>query len=171
MPYEEIWHYGILGMKWGVRRDRKVGTTPSSNGGSKLSKWAQRKEKEKQARADRASAIKRLDTMSDEELKARVNRINLEKQYKEYVDKLYPQKKSAVRSFLQKAAGQLLTNVVNKTTEQIATNIAAKLKKDEKDKITKTKIKDVTKVGDKALKEAIQRLNQEKMYRNLNNNP
>ena len=52
---EVLIHYGIPGMKWGIRRT--------------------------DSELNRARKMKEASTMSDEELKARVNRLNLEKQY------------------------------------------------------------------------------------------
>jgi hypothetical protein len=151
-------------MRWGVHRNRS-----DAQSSGPIAKYRKRKAQEKQAQADKTGALKRLASMSDDELRDRVNRMNLEKQYKQYVESIYPKRKSAVGEFLKKAGGQLLSNVVNKTTEQIAANIAKKLQKEQEDKISKTKIKDVTKVGDKALEDAIKRLNKEKAYKTLVN--
>ncbi len=49
-----IEHYGVKGMKWGIRRSRK---------------------------ARRRAAKKRAKKMSDSDLRAKVNRLNMEKQY------------------------------------------------------------------------------------------
>ncbi len=57
---EYLEHYGILGMKWGVRRSRG----PDGTVGGKQKKV-------------------RVKDMSDEELKKRVSRLSLEKQYKD----------------------------------------------------------------------------------------
>lgn len=53
---EELMHWGVLGMKWGVRKSRPGVTKVDS---------------------------KRVTRITDEELKARISRIQLEKQYKQ----------------------------------------------------------------------------------------
>lgn len=77
-----LYHYGILGMKWGRRR------TPAELARA-------RRSKPKSETPDRNS----VKTMSDDELRRRVNRLQMEQQYtkltggevsrgKQYVDKI-----------------------------------------------------------------------------------
>jgi len=47
--YDRLTHYGVMGMKWGQRKDR--------------------------------TSAKRVKSFSDEELRAKVNRLNMERQY------------------------------------------------------------------------------------------
>ena len=70
-PDGELYHYGIKGQKWGVRRyQRKDGTlTPAGK---------------KRAREDYAAEAK---AMSDEELRSKINRMNLENRYNKLTGK------------------------------------------------------------------------------------
>lgn len=77
---EFLQHYGVLGMKWGVRKEQPV----IAKEGAKIAESAKRG-----VRA--AGDIKRtksrndndLSGLSDDELRKRVNRMNLEQQYKD----------------------------------------------------------------------------------------
>ena len=85
-------HYGVLGMKWGVRR------TAAQLGNSVRTKRAQAKRKQSLAKAratrekNRKASAKRQELldkgllspkkMTDAELKAKIERLNLEKEFK-----------------------------------------------------------------------------------------
>ena len=80
-------HYGILGMKWGVRRSRgelarNAGREPSK----KKPKRSEEKEAKKQNKAikkERKEAANSRRTISDQELKSRIERFKMEKQLKD----------------------------------------------------------------------------------------
>lgn len=74
---EELYHHGILGMKWGIRRYQNPD-------GSYTAEGKRRKSKGKEYSEDYWNAHDKKDTkyMSDKELQQRINRLNNEKQYK-----------------------------------------------------------------------------------------
>ena len=77
----ELYHHGILGMKWGVRRTpEQLGHT---NGEKKRSRRLSKDEREK---VKRKAASDNRRTISTEELKERIERLRLEKQLKELTD-------------------------------------------------------------------------------------
>ena len=79
-----IYHHGIKGQKWGVRRTpEELGHGPSerqrTSGETNGSK--SEKTREHHADYDRAHDKKRVEDMSDQELRERLNRLNMEQQY------------------------------------------------------------------------------------------
>lgn len=79
--YEEMLeHHGIKGMRWGIRRYQNPDGSRTALGKKRESS---RNDKEKKAR--KADAKNRR-TMSDVDLKKRVERMKLEKEYKNLVD-------------------------------------------------------------------------------------
>lgn len=66
-------HHGIKGMKWGVRRSETQ--LARARGSSKQSADAQEK-------VNRKAAVKNRRTMSDADLKKRIERLKMEREYK-----------------------------------------------------------------------------------------
>lgn len=78
----ELEHYGVKGMKWGViRTPEQLGhkQTPRHSGKKKPSR-------QERIRQDRKQAFENRRLLSDEELRARINRLQLEKQFRELSD-------------------------------------------------------------------------------------
>lgn len=115
---DQLVHYGIKGMRWGIRRTeaqlvRARGELPSQQkvankpGGlfSKKKKTTAKKEEPKKTE-------KKISEMSDEELRAKINRLQLEKQYRD----LSPKQVSKGRAFYEKNIAPAL----NETIKNIA---------------------------------------------------
>lgn len=146
MVNNELYHHGVKGMRWGVRRTpaqlghrtssgrrKRSSSDAVSKAIAKLKKkrQASRIEKEKQkqlskqAEKDNKLLKKSIDSMSDEELNRAINRARMEDTYRS----LRPEKISAGKKFtqslvsnviapsLQTAGKNYLTNVLNKAAE------------------------------------------------------
>lgn len=97
----ELYHYGVKGMKWGVRR------TPVQLGHkTKAKKQSSDLKEKKQRRSD----LKKRRTMSTEELTRKIERLKKEKQFKDLVESDIAPGRTAVKNFLKSSGGRVLTN-------------------------------------------------------------
>ena len=81
---EELMHYGVMGMRWGVRRASK------RSGGSKKKKASRQPQQQKRR-------------MSNKELQSRVKRMKLEQQYRDLTKDLTPKTKSKMEKLISTA--------------------------------------------------------------------
>ena len=101
---DELYHWGIKGMKWGVRRYRNEDGTLTEAGKKRYSDDEPVHEDYAKAHDD-----KRVETMSNEELRSRNNRLQMERQYEQMTKKTNRGKK-AVQAFI--AGGALTAGVI-----------------------------------------------------------
>lgn len=143
-------HYGIKGMKWGIRKDR-------SSGGSKkkkkkktglladLQKTYKAREKAKlaEAEAKRAANTRNvtinlggskssISTISDTDLKAMVQRMSLEKQYRTLSAELQSSGKKEFKETAKKVAGFGAKSIAVVSALGVTTAVAKQFKLDDK---------------------------------------
>lgn len=102
-------HYGIKGMRWGVRR------TPAQLGHRTKPKATKKSRTSLKSKKDGESsdAKKKASKMTDDELREAINRLELEKRYKELARSLEPAKSNSGKKFVE--------SVLKKSGENIAT--------------------------------------------------
>lgn len=120
----ELCHYGIHGMRWGVRRyQNKDGTL--TNAGKKRSKSNEQSKPEHEDYT-RAHDKKSIKSMSDVELRNRNNRLLAEKQYNNLTEKTGRGKK-LVNTLISVAGTITAAEAAYKTYKRTGKNITDKV--------------------------------------------
>lgn len=96
MDQNMLMHYGILGMKWGVRRTEAQ--LARARGGKSKSSSEEASEDYKKAHSSKS-----VKTMSDAELRSRINRIQMEQQYAKLNPTAVDRGKSAANKIMKSA--------------------------------------------------------------------
>lgn len=111
---EELFHHGVKGMRWGVRRTKAQ--LSRSRGSSKKGLFTFKKKKKKvETQVETKPKKKSLEDMTDEELNAAIKRLELEKKYK---DLGYPAQQKKIfdgRNFV--------TTIIKNSSENLGTQV------------------------------------------------
>lgn len=124
---ETLCHYGVKGMRWGIRRSRpkKVSTTSSQKPKPKPETSAQKSTPKPRPKS--------ISEMSDDELRKRINRLQLEKQLNDLSPKKVSAGKAAVSRVLNKvilpAAEEAGKQLLKDQFLKLGTNAVAKASK------------------------------------------
>lgn len=142
MENNELMHHGIKGMRWGVRRTQaQLGHKPTSSSksassksdSSKLSKHKRLRKNELKTAAPKK---KKLSEMSEEEINKKIERMRLEKTYKQLISELNPQKTSKGKQFvlrvLEKSGENIATQLATYVFGTTVNNVASKFVEDKK---------------------------------------
>ncbi len=113
MEYNYLEHHGIKGQKWGVRRYQNPDGTRTAEG------------KRRDARDRRREDISNRRNISDEELRRRVQRLQLEKQYKDLADADVNRGKVAAKKFLSETGTEIAKKVITNLATGALTGLAA----------------------------------------------
>ena len=136
MENSQLYHHGILGMKWGVRRFQNKDGSLTSDGKRHLEQNSKAKQgNNKKKKGHTTNKGKSINELSDDELRKRINRLELEKRYealskKEQKAKMFDGKRfvtQVLENSGKVVATQLSTyvmgNMVNKVAQKNIINV------------------------------------------------
>jgi hypothetical protein len=83
-------HYGILGMKWGVRRSRASLDRLANRKAERSERKAARAEQRTNQAPKKIAKTSGTSNLSDNDLQTRINRLRMESQYKQLLKELDP---------------------------------------------------------------------------------
>lgn len=107
----ELYHHGILGQKWGIRRYQNSDGTLTEAGKKRYVNVSE-KEKRKQVIQQKKSDVRNRSTLTTEQLQQRIQKLQMEKQLRELTnEEIYPGKKAAM-NVLQSIGTKVITTAV-----------------------------------------------------------
>lgn len=142
----ELYHYGILGQKWGIRRYQNKDGSLTAAGRKRANRLADEYEKTTGKKisyhgnsSSSSGSKKKISEMSDDEIRVKINRLKMEQELKN----LSPKDISLGQRMISALKDSAVSTVKDKASKVIGDAMEKKLKKqlglDEKDPVAELK--------------------------------
>ena len=134
MEYE-LYHHGVKGMKWGVRRYQNKDGSLTAAGKKRAAKYESKYEQltgkkiSGKKSSEPAPQKKTIKDLSDDELRTKVKRLQMEKNYldlQKQVSNLTPNKVSAGQQFVKNIGEKIITQSLIDTGKSLLTSFLNK---------------------------------------------
>lgn len=174
----ELYHYGILGMKWGIRRYQNPDGTLTAAGRRRYQKAMNSLNdmgmvKRIDANGTSTRQIsgpakqKKVSDLTDDELREKTARLRLEKEYRSLYNELNPAERNIFIEALKKSATKTIENQIPKLLDAIIEH-EKELRKQEKEAEQISKMRKIAKsMSDADLDSRIKRRAKENQYVDL----
>ena len=135
MTSNELYHHGIKGMKWGVRRYQNKDGTLTKAGRKKMAKLdkeyskltGQKRNTESPSTNSSSTKKKKISEMSDDEIRAKINRLDLEKRYSELINSSSKKQQSIGKAFIKKVSNNVIIPVATDLSKQVVKSALTKV--------------------------------------------
>lgn len=135
MNDDQIKHYGIIGMKWGVRRFQNKDGSLTSAGRKRYSD-----DNTDNELSNSMSKKKNISEMTDDELDVAIRRLEREKRYSSLVSELPQKQISTGKRIADKFMSETVVNIATRSAEEIGTQVAKHILSKAVNKIAKEEI-------------------------------
>lgn len=119
---DELYHYGVLGMKWGVRRYQNKDGSLTAKGKKRYSSDApdtSKSDKKENTKPKKKS----VSEMSDEELTKAIKRLEIEKRYRDLTKESRQSEISKGRAFANRVIEKIGENTLTNLGTQAANHV------------------------------------------------